>query len=148
MNTDTSIAKQALLEGGYSCVACKDGVQKTSRQPGVGPLLDWLEEDPSQLKGAVVADKVVGKAAALLFAYAGIRKLYAHVISEPALAYLHAAGLVVEYGGKMERILNRTKDGLCPMEQLTLHTEDPAEAYEMLKRKRLELRKQAESTQN
>ena len=40
-----------------------------SEARGIAPLLGWIEADKLALRGAAIADKVVGKAAAMLMVY-------------------------------------------------------------------------------
>ena len=80
-----------------------------------------------------------GKAAALLYARTGVREVYAGTLSESGLAALRAHGIRAEYSVLTERIVNRTGDGLCPMESATLTETDPARALEKIKAKLQEL---------
>lgn len=76
---------RTLHDGGYSCVVA-NGKVHTFRQHGVADLYGLLKQDETFLKGASVADKVVGKAAAALMVLGGIKRLCADVISSSALA--------------------------------------------------------------
>ena len=67
------------------------------------------------------------RAAALLARLAGIRELYAGVISTGALEELEKAGIPASYETKTEAVRNRTGTGLCPMEQLSQGVEEPEE---------------------
>lgn len=55
-----------LHTGGYSCVIANEGKIRTFTQRGVADLYDLLTREPEFLKGALIADKVVGKGAAAL----------------------------------------------------------------------------------
>ena len=55
---------------------------------GVSDLYDLFKEDPGFLKGASLADKIVGKAAAALMALSEVREVYADVVSRPALDFI------------------------------------------------------------
>ena len=55
-----------LHTGGYSCVIDNEGKIRTFTQRGVADLYDLLTREPEFLKGALIADKVVGKGAAAL----------------------------------------------------------------------------------
>ena len=52
---------------------------------------------------------------------------------------LSAHGITFCYGELTERIVNRTGDGLCPMESATLEETDPVRALEKIKAKLQEL---------
>lgn len=119
--------KQLLKEGKYTCVLCSGEQSFTSRQRGILPLLTCYREQKIG-KGALAADKVVGKAAAFLYLLLEIQNLYAEVISEPAYQVLTSAGISVEYDTMVPAIINRTGDGYCPMETAVWEIENPEEA--------------------
>ena len=50
-----------LHSGGYSCVIANGDNIRTFTQRGVADLYDLLTQEPDFLKGASIADKVVGK---------------------------------------------------------------------------------------
>lgn len=100
-----------------------------SKDRGVAPLMNLLKEDKSQLKDSVVVDKVIGKAAALLMAYAEVKEVYTPVISSPALKVFKNHNIIIHYDKEVERIVNRKGDGLCPMETLCIGIENPEDAF-------------------
>ena len=132
-----------LLTGKTTCVLKKGDIILTSEYSGIRPMLEWLGEG-RDLEGYAVADKIVGKAAAMLFVKAGLSSVYAEVLSIPGKNYLEARGIPVAYGTLTERIINRDGNGLCPMEQTVLNIDDAEEGYLALKAKSEELRRQAE----
>ena len=134
MTTDTILAKQDLEQNGYTCVLRKGDAACSSFEHGVKPLLQWIDEG-KDFSGYGAADQVIGKAAALLYICLGVRDLYGQVVSEPALSVLAEHGAACTYGEKVPYIINRKKDGMCPMEQTVLNISDPREAVEALKNK-------------
>lgn len=133
MNDEIKRARELLTKGGYTCVAVKNGASCFSTERGVQPLLHWLELPEEPLREAAVADKVIGKAAALLMVYAGVKEVYTAVISEPAAAVFRSCGVPYKAGKCVPRIINRQGDGLCPMESRVMDTDSPEEAYHRLK---------------
>lgn len=131
-------AKDALK--GNTIALCKGEDVLTSDKRGIAPMLGFISEN-RDLSGYAVADAVVGKAAALLFVYAGIAEVYARVISEAALKVLTANDVPVEYSEKVAYIINRRGDDICPMEKTVLQTDDSVEALTLLRRKVAELSK-------
>lgn len=132
--TDLALAIDTLThDPALTCVVTKNAASLTAYDRGIRPVLDWLQSDPDFLSGAAAADKVVGKAAALLFIHARIASLHAQVISRPALDILSTHQLPTTYDHLVERISNRAGDGLCPMESRVLEITDAAEAYAVLK---------------
>lgn len=133
-------ALERMAHEGAVLVVTKGGESKISRSSGIAPLMELLADNPDFLRGSSVVDRVVGRAAALLMAHGGVRELHAVLVSEPAIAALTAHGIAFSYDEKTPYIQNRTKDGNCPMESACLGTDDPAEAYEILKKKLAEMR--------
>ena len=70
-----------LHTGGYSCTIANKGEIRTFTQRGVADIYDLLTQEPEFLKGASIADKVVGKGAAALMILGG----YILILSVPKL---------------------------------------------------------------
>ena len=130
--SDWELARSRWEAENAACAVCRNGQVRVSHLTGIRPLLAWLGEDANALRDGAAADKIVGRAAALLFLYGGVRAVYAAVISEGALALLEENGVQVAYGRCVPYIINREKTGLCPMEQRVRDIQDPAAAYEAL----------------
>lgn len=119
-----------LLLDNHTCVVqTAGGALLSSDEHGILPPLRWLREGRDVLRGADVADRVIGRAAALLFACGGVRSVWAARMSEAARDFLRAAGIMFEYGELVPAILNRDGTGLCPMEQRAMGIETPEEAF-------------------
>lgn len=116
-----------LREGGYSCVVRNGNETRTFCQRGVADLLEMYDNTPVFLRNSQIADKVVGKGAAALMVLGGVNKAHADVISSPALQLLRTYGVDVTYSCETDRIMNRHKDGLCPVESLCLDLDSPEE---------------------
>ena len=116
-----------LHEGAYSCVIRKGAEVRTFHKRGVADLFFLLENEPEFLLEAFVADKVVGKGAAALMVLGGVKHVYTDVISTPALDLFKTYGVEVSFSEVTDRIVNRTKDGLCPVETLCLNMGSPAD---------------------
>lgn len=119
----TSRAPQRLeyfLEKKYSFVLVADGeIVYKSKLEGLVPLVSCLSNHRQQMQGAVIYDKIVGRAAALLLVLGGVKKVLTPLISHGALAHLRKNGVVVEYGKVVENISNRAGTDMCPMEKLS-----------------------------
>ncbi|MCQ2307879.1 MAG: DUF1893 domain-containing protein [Bacteroidales bacterium] len=127
-------AKTLLKTRNFTLVAISSDKEVfTSSDRGVKPLLHLLENEKDFLKGASVADKVIGKAAALLMVLGGIKEVHTNVISEPAAEIFEKHNITFFFDKKVERIINRKGDGLCPMETLCIDVEEPSEAFEKIK---------------
>ena len=101
---------------------------------GIAPMMALLAEG-KDLKGFSAADRVVGKAAAMLFVKAKIRELFAETISRSAAEFLEENGLPFSYRTMTEYIVNRDGTGRCPMENAVLSCNDAEEGYLLLQQK-------------
>ena len=137
---DLNRAKGLLTE--HTCVLCRGEQIFASRQAGISPMLDWLSEK-ADLHGFAAADKIVGKAAALLFVLAGVSAVYGEVMSEAGLSVLEGHHIPCSYGTLVPYIINRKGTGMCPMEETVQTVSDPATAFEKLLKKREELKNAA-----
>ena len=129
--TSLEKAKSILLSTASTIAVVSNGEVFTSQERGVKPLL-LLTEKKGFLKGASVADKVIGKAAALLMVLGEIKEVHTLIISEPAIKVFEQHNIPCFYDKKVDRIVNRTGDGLCPMETLCLDVDDPQEAFDRI----------------
>lgn len=133
MNNILIELNKTLLSGNHTIVVKKDDKVFTSFDRGVKPLLYLLENEKGFMKGASVADKVIGKAAALLMVLGEIKEVHTGIISEPAMKVFEKYNIPFFFDTKVERIINRKGDGLCPMETLCLEVEEPTEAEKRIK---------------
>ena len=81
---DAIRAKTLLHEANHTCVLCRGDVTHVSDRIGIAPMMEFLDAG-LELRGFCAADRIVGKAAALLFVLAGVCAVYADVMSENAL---------------------------------------------------------------
>lgn len=140
MEQTVASALRLLREGQAACVVLRDGeLVRAETGRGVTPMIRLYED--GALQGAYVVDKIVGKAAAMLMTLGGVSGCYALTVSRAALDWFSGHGIPVEYEVCAEYIVNRTGDGICPMEQTVKELNDPSEALTALKQKIAELRK-------
>ena len=85
-------------------------------QDRIKDIKDILQENPDALRGTLVADKVIGKVAASILAFAGVKEIYAEMISEFAIPVLEENNIEYKYLKKVEYIKNKDKTEMCPME--------------------------------
>ena len=138
--TDTERARLLLASDSIlTCVLCRGETVYQSEKKGIAPMMGFLD-DGINLCGFCAADRIVGRAAAFLFILAGVRSLYAEVLSESALRVLNEHGISVSYGTLTPYIINRKGDGPCPMEHAVRDIDDPYVARAVLSAKLAELR--------
>lgn len=121
-----------LRDGNHSLVVAGDGI-RTFDGRGITDLYDLLTAHPDWLRGASVADKVVGKGAAALLILGGIRELFAGVVSTSALGLLQGTGISVRFAKEVPYIVNRRGDGACPVETLCKECTTAAQCLPLIK---------------
>jgi hypothetical protein len=126
-------AKKLLKEQNLSFVAINNSEIITSDKKGVAPIMELIGQNNRLISGAIVADKVIGGAAAFLLVKCGVSYIYGEIMSEKAISVLQKYNVPYSYGNLVPYIKNRRGDGLCPMEQLCLDVHTPDEAYEKIK---------------
>ena len=144
--SDTERAKQLLL-GGAALAVVSGGREYTCTESGIKALHRIATQSPEVLDGASVADKIVGKAAALLMTACGVREVYAAVMSRGAKELFEKYNIACSCSTLAEQIINRKGTGACPMEQTAAYIDDPAMAAEAIGRmlKLLQMRGKGES---
>ena len=94
MPDSVALARQKLLDGGYTCFVLLGQEEYCSFERGVKPLLSFLQSGTSFL-GAVAADKTVGAGAAHLYVLLGVQAVWANVISRSAKDILEQNGIEI-----------------------------------------------------
>lgn len=136
---DLEKAKRILLEGGFTCVLCKDDIVHTATARGVRPLVDWLDSG-LDLCGFSAADKVVGRATAFLYVLLGVKSVHALVMSTPAKEALEANGIDAFCDCEVSGIINRLGNGPCPFEEAVLQISEPCDALTAIRKKQFVMR--------
>lgn len=132
--TDLEIAKDELHRKSLTLVIVKDfKVLFEDKAHGVSAFLEALETLKDGMKGASVADKVVGKAIALLCVYARVKAVYTPTLSLNAKNVLEKYGIYFEWDSLVEKILDSFGESVCPFEKAVIETDSPKEAYEKVK---------------
>jgi len=127
---DFAKARFVFESGGYTCVLVKSGSVISSVERGIAPLIGLLDID---LRGYSAADKIVGKAAAMLYAFMGVTNVYAQTISKAAAEVFDRYSVQYQFDVMTDYIVNRKGDGKCPMEELVEDITDCAVAAKVLK---------------
>lgn len=127
----TASAITLIDENAASCVVIKDNrIVKTAYDAGLKPLIALYHEDA--LKDALVVDKIIGKAAAMVLVLGGAKQAYGRSVSRAALEYLRLHGIAADGREIIEQISNRRGDGICPMERAVMDITDPREGLNRL----------------
>ena len=132
--SDLDIAKNRLFEEELTLVIVKNGeVLFETGSHRISGFLGVIEQLGAALEGGSVADRVAGKAVALLCVYAKINEVYAEVLSKKAGAVFKENGIRHEWKELVDNILDLNKSGVCPFEKAATGISDPKEAYRAFK---------------
>ncbi|MBO7456476.1 MAG: DUF1893 domain-containing protein [Paludibacteraceae bacterium] len=121
-----------LNEQGLSLLVFNNGELTTHANRGVQDLLLLISEQPERLQGAVVADKIIGKAAAAIMAFGGVKEVHTNIICTPAKQLFEAQGIPVFATEEVPMILNRDKSSMCPIDTQIADIESIEECVEKL----------------
>lgn len=124
---DLMIAKYRLNSEDLTYVLVNGDNMYVSDERGIAPMFKAVTENKSLTKGASVADKVIGKAAAMLAVYGKISYIFAELTTFSAIKICKKNGIEIEYSKSVKAIQNRDKTGDCPMEQLSEGVSVPKE---------------------
>lgn len=131
---DLELAKRSLYDKQLTLVIVKNGqVLFETNSHRISGFVRAIDELGVQLKGASVADRVAGKALALLCVYAGITEVYAEVLSKKAKALFEERKLTFEYKQLVDNVLDPNKSGVCPFEKAAADISDPENSYVVFK---------------
>jgi len=134
MPTDLNLAKNRLIQKDLSLVIVKDAkVLFETDSHGIGDLLKAINQIQNQMKGSSVADRIVGRAAALLFVFSGVTSVFAVTASDGGIEVLKKNSVFCEYESRVTNVLNLKRTDVCPFEKLVAKLSSPEKAYEALK---------------
>jgi hypothetical protein len=132
--SDLDIAKRRLYGEDLTLVIVKSSKMVfETRSHRISGFIGAIEQLGAGLKGAVIADRVAGKALALLCVYAGISNVYAGVLSRKAKAVFEKNRVSCEWKELVDNILNLNQSGVCPFEKAAADISDPERAYTAFK---------------
>jgi len=128
------MAKEYLEKENLSLAVVKNGkLIFKSHEKGIKPIYT-LAVKVEDVKGSSLADRVIGKGAAMICKYIGVKEVYGSLISEAAAEVLNMADIKFSYEEICPYIRNRDNTGICPIEKLSLETEDVHELLDKIER--------------
>lgn len=122
-----------LNEQGLSLLVYNHGELTTHSNRGVQDLLQLISDQPERLQGAVVADKIIGKAAAALMATGGAKEVHTNIICTAAKELFEKQGILVFATEEVPMILNRDRSGMCPIDSQLEGVESIEECVDILR---------------
>ncbi|MDP6641294.1 MAG: DUF1893 domain-containing protein [Nitrososphaerales archaeon] len=130
---DLDLAMNRLNQNNLSMVFVRKGkIIFESNTNGLSPFIQSINKHFQDIKESTLADKVVGKAAALLVIYAKINSVFASILSLEAAKILEHNRIPYKYDKMVDRIVNRQGTDLCPFEKKVLATSNPTEAFQCI----------------
>ena len=137
-------AKMLIRTGKAECVLVKNGkITHIERGRGVSPLLRLYDRNPDAMRGGIIVDKVIGRAAAAIAISGGAVFVHGELMSEDAQRYLKEYNIASSHVLMVHRILNRKRDGLCPLEQSVSGISNPQQAMSAMRKQIARMMKNA-----
>jgi Domain of unknown function (DUF1893) len=139
--SDLDVAKNRLYDESLTLVIVKNGkaIYETHshRISGFLEAIDTLGEG---VRDSSVADRVVGKAVALLCVYAKVKSVYAVILSRHAKTVFEKHKIAYQSEELVDNVLDSNRAGVCPFEKAAVDLSAPKDAYEAFKRLHRSLR--------
>ncbi|MBC8591326.1 ECF transporter S component [Wansuia hejianensis] len=130
---DIELAKELLEKNDYTLVAVKEGeVIFSSKEKGIKPMYDVATRMRDKIKDASIADRVIGRGAALLCSDLGIKELYGKLMSKAGVEILEDNNILYSYKELCNYIKNRDGSDFCPIEKLSIDVHESAIFLERL----------------
>ncbi|WP_338232366.1 DUF1893 domain-containing protein [Companilactobacillus muriivasis] len=127
-----------------SCVLIKDNeIVHVEIGSGIAPILYSYMTYPDLFEDATIVDKIVGKAAAVISILGKSKETIGLTMSDSAIEYLLNNGRKFRFVNYVQKIQNRERTGICPIEQSVIDIDDPAEAFLSLLNRLQDLKKKA-----
>ena len=131
---DLAIARNELYEEQLTLVIVKNGeVFFETKNHRISGFMQAIEQFGDKLEGASIADRVAGKAVALLCAYSKVKAVYATVLSRKAHSVFRRNGIRVQWKELVDNVLDADKTGVCPFEKAAENISKADEAYILFK---------------
>jgi hypothetical protein len=131
---DLELAENELKSRKINLVIIKNGVVLYhSTASGMKGLLQVIEKYDGELAGTAVADKIVGRAAAMLCVHSKVKSVFAVTMSEGALKLLKENGVAHKLERCVRRLMNSQGTDICPFERAIKDIDDPKEALKTLR---------------
>ena len=123
---------EMLNQQSLSLLVYNDSVLTTHDNRGIQDLLRLISEQPERLNGAIVADKLVGKAAAAIMAVGGVKEIHTNLICTPARELLEQEHIRVVATEEVPQILNRDHSAMCPIDAQIVNVQSKEECVALL----------------
>jgi hypothetical protein len=127
---DLEIATFALEKENLSFAVAKNGkIIFKGKANGIVDFLIAIRNLGEELNDSSVADRIMGKATAMLSIRSKVKNIYAKLMSKYAISALKQNGIPFVCERKTDVILNRARTSICPFESMAIQSNNPEEAY-------------------
>ncbi len=128
--SDLNLAKTMLYEENLTLAIVKNGtVLFKTNSHRISGFLVAIEKLGTRLEHASLADRIAGKAIALLCVYVGVNNVYAEVLSRKAKALFEEYGILCEWKEIVDNIMNFNRNSVCPFEKVATDISNPEKAF-------------------
>ena len=105
----------------------------TSNKERLLPILEYIDGFARHHQRVIIIDRIMGNAAALLSVKAAAGEVYSPFGSELAAKTLDKYGIKYHFHETAQYIQNRERDGMCPMERLSIG-KNPEEFFKLVRK--------------
>jgi len=118
---DLQLAKKYLEDEELTlCIVKDQEVIYKSTEKGIYSLYMIITTMAEKVNGASLADKTIGKAAAMICKKLGIQSIYSYLVSNSAIDIFGEEHIT--FTKSVPMIMNREKNGSCPIEKIAYNT--------------------------
>jgi hypothetical protein len=130
---DLDVAEQILKSKDCNFVLVKNShPMVVSNDHGLKKPLEIASTSPHAADGAAVADRIVGKAAALIYVFLKVRSVFARTISQEGYNILKKHLVEAKMDMIIPRIIGKDGEHICIFERAVQNVNDPKEANTIL----------------
>ncbi|NLW21728.1 MAG: DUF1893 domain-containing protein [Tissierellia bacterium] len=132
---DIELAIKVLEEEDLTMVAVRNGeLIYKSREKGIKPMYTLATKMGNSIEGLSIADRVIGRGAAILCIYVGAKEVHGKLISKMAMDLLKEGNIEYSYDNICNYIKNRDGTDMCPIEKMAMDIEDPILLLDRIKK--------------
>ncbi|MFO7814370.1 MAG: DUF1893 domain-containing protein [Halanaerobiales bacterium] len=128
------LAIDELNNSEYKLIVVKeDEIMYKSKEESVSSIVHLLDNNPKLLKNSIVADKVIGRAVAMVCDYASVEFCYGSIMSSGAVKVFEKSNIPYKTKKEVKQIRNIDDTDLCPIEKLILEVDNSRKGIEKIK---------------
>ena|GEM_PF-507301 len=127
-------ARVALTQGKKTFVIVDENkLLHYSEERGLYPLVNLIETEPSKLEGAVIGDRITGRAAALLCIAGNVKAVFSLIIADEAIRLLEKHDILTAWQETVPYIVERDLSSRYKMDILLKDVAEPWQAAGLIR---------------